>query len=59
MLTPREHLASAIMDNKLYTLEEGVKDNVKGDVEKLSSDELVEVQEYVRNKIYCKSSTGK
>jgi len=29
------------------------------DVEKLSGDEIIEVQEYVRNKIYCKSSTGK
>ncbi|MDH3764450.1 MAG: hypothetical protein OER82_01400 [Nitrosopumilus sp.] len=41
------------------TLEEDMKDNVKDDVENLSGDELVEVQEYVRNKTYCKSSTGK
>jgi hypothetical protein len=40
-------------------LEEDMKDKVKDDVERLSGDELVEVQEYVRNKIYCKSSTGK
>ena len=40
-------------------LEEDVKDKVKDDVEKLSGDELIEVQEYVRNKIYCKSSIGK
>ena len=36
-----------------------MKDEVKDDVEKLSGDELIEVQEYVRNKIYCKSSIGK
>jgi len=41
MLTPREHLASAIMDDKLYTLEEGMKDKVKNDVENISGDELV------------------
>ena len=40
-------------------LEEDMKDKVKDDVERLSGDELVEVQEYVRNKIYCKSSIGK
>ena len=40
-------------------LEEDMKDKVKDDVEKLSGDELAEVQEYVRNKIYCKSSIGK
>ncbi|MDH3395671.1 MAG: hypothetical protein OEL52_05900 [Nitrosopumilus sp.] len=44
---------------QVNTLEEDMKDNVKDDMEKLSGDELVEVQEYVRNKIYCKSSTGK
>ena len=41
------------------TLEEDMKDKVKDDVERLSGDELVEVQEYVRNKIYCKSSIVK
>ena len=41
------------------TLEEDMKDNVKDDVEKISGYELVEVQEYTRNKICCKSSTGK
>ena len=40
-------------------MEEDMKDKVKDDVEKLSGDELIEVQEYVRNKICCKSSTGK
>jgi len=40
-------------------LEEDMKDKVKDDVERLSGDELIEVQEYVRNKVYCKSSIGK
>jgi hypothetical protein len=35
------------------TLEKDMKDKVKDDVEKLSGDGLVEVQEYVRNKICC------
>ncbi len=41
------------------TLEEQIKDEVKEGVEKLSKDELAEVQECLRNLKHCKSSASK